>query len=376
MKISYFLTALCAAFVLNVAVSQSAFADQNNNALPTEKSLKADLAAANKIADSDEKKALIDSLQTSLDLLQQIQAQQKSNEALQNTINGADAEIQKNNSELQNLKKQLNTAKAEDYQSRSLADLQAQLEKLTNQQQETQAALSVANSQLAGQSSVSERAQTTLTANLKRTQELNQKLSNSGISSVLKQQYQLELQLIDLKNTYNQILLKNSDQLTVLYQSRYDLLSVRVQVQQQQLAVIQEVINQKNLEQTQNQVDQVQQQSQNAVKNEFIQKELERNAQLSKYLLEQTEKTNTLTQDELRMRNVLDNLTQTQRTIDDQISSLQGTLVLSRIIQQQKQKLPTNLNIQGLSKQIADLRVQIFDITQKRNELYDLDSYI
>lgn len=95
MKISYFLTALCAAFVLNVAVSQSAFADQNNNALPTEKSLKADLAAANKIADSDEKKALIDSLQTSLDLLQQIQAQQKSNEALQNTINGADAEIQK-----------------------------------------------------------------------------------------------------------------------------------------------------------------------------------------------------------------------------------------------------------------------------------------
>ncbi len=50
--------------------------------------------------------------------------------------------------------------------------------------------------------------------------------------------------------------------------------------------------------------------------------------------------------------------------------------MLSRIIQQQKQKLPTNLNIQGLSKQIADLRVQIFDITQKRNELYDIDAYI
>ena len=41
-----------------------------------------------------------------------------------------------------------------------------------------------------------------------------------------------------------------------------------------------------------------------------------------------------------------------------------------------KTKLPTNLNIQGLSKQIADLRVQIFDITQKRNELYDIDAYI
>ena len=172
------------------------------------------------------------------------------------------------------------------------------------------------------------------------------------------------------------MLLKNSDQLTVLYQSRYELLNTRVQALQQQIAAIQEAINQKNLAKTQNQVEQAQQQSQSIEQNPLIQKELDLNSQLSQYLLEQTEKTNTLTQDELRMRNVLDNLTQTQRTIDEQISALQGTLVLSRIIQQQKQKLPTNLNIQGLSKQIADLRVQIFDITQKRNELYDIDAYI
>ena len=376
MKINAFLTALCAALFLNMAVSQSAFADQNTLSLPTEKSLKADLATAQKMPDGDEKQTLVTDIQTSLDLLQQIQAQQKTNEALQATLNGADAEIQKNSAELQTLKKQLDTAKAADYQSRRLADLQAQVEKLTEQQQETQSALGTVNSQLAGQSAVSERAQATLTSNLKRTQELNKKLSESTTSETLKQQYQLESQLIDLKNNYNQILLKNSDQLTVLYQSRYDLLNARAQVQQQQISAMQEAINQQHLAQTQNQVDQVQQQSQSAVKNNYIQKELERNAQLSQFLLEQTEKTNTLTQDELRMRSVLDSLTQTQRTIDEQISALQGTLVLSRIIQQQKQKLPTNLNIQGLSKQIADLRVQIFDMTQRRNELYDLEAYL
>ena len=170
--------------------------------------------------------------------------------------------------------------------------------------------------------------------------------------------------------------MKNSDQLTLLYQSRYDLLNARLQLLQQQIVAIQEVINQKNLAQTQKQVEQAQQQQQNSAKNTYIQKELARNAELSQYLLQQTEKTNILTQDDLRMRNVFDSLTQTQHTIEEQISALQGTLVLSRIIQQQKQKLPTNLNIQGLSKQIADLRVQIFDITQKRNELYDLDAYI
>ncbi|KAL1028521.1 hypothetical protein CH568_004395 [Haemophilus influenzae] len=73
------------------------------------------------------------------------------------------------------------------------------------------------------------------------------------------------------------------------------------------------------------------------MQNDYIQKELDRNAQLGQYLLQQTEKANSLTQDELRMRNILDSLTQTQRTIDEQISALQGTLVLSRIIQQQKQ---------------------------------------
>ena len=375
-NISRVLTALGLSFVFTLALSQPVWAENNNADLPTEKTLKSELAEAQKLPDGDEKTNNVTTIQASLDFLQQIQTQQKNNNDLQDTLIDADSEIQKNNADLQNLKKQLSTPNNTDYASQSLATLQAQVEKLTNQQQDAQSALSAVNTQLAGQSAVSERAQTALTDNVKRTQELNQKLADPTASSLLKQQIQLELQLIELKNIYNQVLLKNSDQLTVLYQSRYELLNARVQALQKQIAAIQDVINQKNLAKTQNQVEQAQQQSQNVEQNPLIQKELNLNAQLSQYLLEQTEKTNTLTQDELRMRNVLDNLTQTQRTIDEQISALQGTLVLSRIIQQQKQKLPTNLNIQGLSKQIADLRVQIFDITQKRNELYDIDAYI
>ena len=375
-NISRVLTALGLSFVFTLALSQPVWAENNNADLPTEKTLKSELAEAQKLPDGDEKTNNVATIQASLDFLQQIQTQQKNNNDLQDTLIDADSEIQKNSADLQNLKKQLSTPNSADYASQSLANLQAQVEKLTNQQQDAQSALSAVNTQLAGQSSVSERAQTALTDNVKRTQELNQKLADPTTSALLKQQIQLELQLIELKNIYNQVLLKNSDQLTVLYQSRYELLNTRVQALQQQIVAIQDVINQKNLAKTQNQVEQAQQQSQSVEQNPLIQKELDLNSQLSQYLLEQTEKTNTLTQDELRMRNVLDNLTQTQRTIDEQISALQGTLVLSRIIQQQKQKLPTNLNIQGLSKQIADLRVQIFDITQKRNELYDIDAYI
>ena len=147
-------------------------------------------------------------IQASLDFLQQIQTQQKNNNDLQDTLIDADSEIQKNNADLQNLKKQLSTPNNTDYASQSLATLQAQVEKLTNQQQDAQSALSAVNAQLAGQSAVSERAQTALTDNVKRTQELNQKLADPTTSSLLKQQIQLELQLIELKNIYNQVLLK------------------------------------------------------------------------------------------------------------------------------------------------------------------------
>lgn len=377
MKTSRFFTALLATALIGWVTVHPTFAvNKSKILLPSEQELSADLADVQKMADGDVKTALINELQTSLDLLQLIQTQQKNNEDLHDVLAHADSEIKKNNADLLAFKKQLEQSKSVDYQAQNLADLQATLSKLNVQQQETQTALSKANTQLAGQSSVSERAQTSLTENLKRTQEINQQLADSNLTKTLRQKNQIELQLIDLKNAYNQDLLKNSDQLTLLYQSRYDLLNARLQLLQQQIVAIQEVINQKNLAQTQNQVEQAQQQQQNSAKNAYIQKELARNAELSQYLLQQTEKTNILTQDDLRMRNVFDSLTQTQHTIEEQISALQGTLVLSRIIQQQKQKLPTNLNIQGLSKQIADLRVQIFDITQKRNELYDLDAYI
>ena len=51
--------------------------------------------------------------------------------------------------------------------------------------------------------------------------------------------------------------------------------------------------------------------------------------------------------------------------------------MLSRIIQQQKQKLPTNLNYSRAFKTNRRFaREESLDITQKRNELYDIDAYI
>ena len=276
----------------SILFSGALFAIENNSNLPTENNLKAQLETAQKAPDSEAKTAKIEDLQTSLDLLKQIKAQQQMNQNLQTLLSEAESEIQQNSAELQNLKKQDNQNYSETYSKQALPDLQNALSKLGAQLQATQEEVNAANTLTSGQATVSERAQSALTENLKRSQELNKLIiDNEGKDSLL-QRYELELKLIDLKNNYNQTLLKNNDQLVVLYQSRYALLSSQAQQQQQQLSQLQEVINQKNLEQSQNKVEQAAQaQQQSAGKtNAILQKELDRNTQLSQLLLQQTEK--------------------------------------------------------------------------------------
>ena len=78
----------------------------------------------------------------------------------------------------------------------------------------------------------------------------------------------------------------------------------------------------------------------NAESNPVIVRALDFNAKMSQELLDQTTKMNELSQENLRIKGVLDNLEQTQRNLDEQISSLQGSLVLSRIINKQRAALP------------------------------------
>ena len=87
MKTSRFFTALLATALIGWAMVHPALAaNKSNILLPTEQELTADLADVQKMADGDVKTALINELQTSLDLLQLIQTQQKNNEDLQKEV--------------------------------------------------------------------------------------------------------------------------------------------------------------------------------------------------------------------------------------------------------------------------------------------------
>lgn len=123
-------------------------------------------------------------------------------------------------------------------------------------------------------------------------------------------------------------------------------------------------------------IHRLEKQAERIAANAIIEKQLAVNAELNEYALVQTNTLNSLLQENSRIQNVLAGLTQTQKNIEEQISVLQGTLLLSRIINKQLQALPTT-NITGnLGQNITDIRVMLFDISQQKNELYNTQENI
>ncbi|MFQ1048626.1 mechanosensitive channel MscK [Avibacterium paragallinarum] len=358
--------------LLLLTFSNASFAD-----LPTLDAIQAQLNTA-KSADQNDpnNKVLQQNLEETLNFLNKIAKQKTDNATLKNMVSNAPAQASAVQKDIDKLK----TAPAlqiGDFNRLSLIELQNQLLSTQQRLQQTQTDLVSINAQLVSQRTAPEKVQSVLSTNLIRSQEIDKLLFDTTVDNVEKTKLETELAFINLQNSYNQMLLQGNNDLTSLYTVQLEEKNLIQQQLQAKLSMLQEVINNKNLQETQQQAEQLKQSQTNIQdSNPIIVEQQNQNLRISQDLVKQTAQLNILAQDSLRIKGVLDNLQQTERNINEQISALQGTLVLSRIINKQKQLLPQDQMVQGLSKQITDLRVQIFDVTELRDNLYDTDSYI
>lgn len=102
----------------------------------------------------------------------------------------------------------------------------------------------------------------------------------------------------------------------------------------------------------------------------MVSKQLDVNRQLSQQLIAATEESNTLFQQNIRVKNWLDRGLQAERNLKEQIQVLKGSLVLSRILYQQQQSLPQGTLLADIDTRIADLRLEQFDINQQRDDSF------
>ena len=359
------------AFAVLSGVSLSASA-----ALPTEKALQTAIENTKKLEQTEENKQQLQLLEDTLAFMTQTEKVKADNDALTAEITGAHKAIAASKANFEKLKAQT-LPTSEKLAEQDISALQALQEETQAALEKAQNELTATNTKLIAQNASPDKAQASLSANAKRKSALNTELANSALSDAAKNKIEAELALLDAQNSYSQTLLRGNEELSSLYNARLDEKKQAQQNQQQLLSQIQEALNIKLVQASKNKVEEAEKsQQKNKNTNPIISKELDFNTTISEELLKKTTEISQLSQDNLRIKNVLDNLQQTQRNIEEQISSLQGTLVLSRIIHKQRQSLPQDKVIKGLSKQIADLRVRVFDISEFKDSLVDTQAYI
>lgn len=359
------------AFAVVSGVSLSASA-----ALPSEKALQTAIENTKKLEQTEENKQQLQLLEDTLAFMTQTEKVKADNDTLVAEITGAHKAIAASKANFEKLKAQT-LPTSEKLAEQDISALQALQEETQAALEKAQNELTATNTKLIAQNAAPDKAQASLSANAKRKSALNTELANSALSDAAKNKIEAELALLDAQNSYSQTLLRGNEELSSLYNARLDEKKQAQQNQQQLLSQIQEALNIKLVQASKNKVEEAEKsQQKNKNTNPIISKELDFNTTISEELLKKTTEISQLSQDNLRIKNVLDNLQQTQRNIEEQISSLQGTLVLSRIINKQRQSLPQDKVIKGLSKQIADLRVRVFDISEFKDSLVDTQAYI
>ena len=359
------------AFAVLSGVSLSASA-----ALPSEKALQTAIENTKKLEQTEENKQQLQLLEDTLAFMTQTEKVKADNDALTAEITGAHKAIAASKANFEKLKAQT-LPTSEKLAEQDISALQALQEETQAALEKAQNELTATNTKLIAQNASPDKAQASLSANAKRKSALNTELANSALSDAAKNKIEAELALLDAQNSYSQTLLRGNEELSSLYNARLDEKKQAQQNQQQLLSQIQEALNIKLVQASKNKVEEAEKsQQKNKNTNPIISKELDFNTTISEELLKKTTEISQLSQDNLRIKNVLDNHQQTQRNIEEQISSLQGTLVLSRIINKQRQSLPQDKVIKGLSKQIADLRVRVFDISEFKDSLVDTQAYI
>ena len=243
---------------------------------------------------------------------------------------------------------------------------------------EWQRSLDEANALLLSARTGPERAQTEISANQTRMATIEAALAANrepgrdgrALSADRREALAAEWHALEAHSTLRQQELAAGTVLQDLGLARRDLATLQLQLLGAQAQALQTAINARRSAQAAETVEAVARaQEASASGGDLLARELATNQELSAYLLRATEHLNTLSQRNLATRQQLDSLNRAGSIIDEQINVLQGSLLLSRILLEQKRALPQPRVDKQLAEQIADIRLYQFEVNKQREQL-------
>ncbi|MBM7061164.1 mechanosensitive channel MscK [Pseudomonas sp. UL073] len=332
-----------------------------------------DSLAERKLPDA-EAQPLKQVLEKTLALLDERDASSKALTQLRQQLAGAPRQVLESQRELARLNNSPASDPAKRFAGNTVAQLDQQLADRNNQLAEWQQELAAANSLIVTAQTRPERAQAEISDSQTRTQQINSilklgKEQGKPLSNDQRAQLNAELAALAAKMQLRREELAGNSLLQDLGNARHDLLEERIRRAEQESLVLQSLINDQRRAQSERTVAELSREAQKTGGDNFLAVQSETNLKLSDYLLRSTERLNQLTRKNLETKQQLDNLNQVDQALDEQISVLQGSLLLAKILYQQKQALPTIKVDRDLADEIADIRLYQFEINQQREQL-------
>ncbi|WP_414500826.1 mechanosensitive channel MscK [Zymobacter sp. IVIA_12111.31 C1] len=250
------------------------------------------------------------------------------------------------------------------------------LEKLKSLQEQ----LGDVNQRVATAQTLPERAQSAIGRLQRDAQQMRNQLrgeEGSSASPVERTALAVRLQAADAEIALHRTELADSTVLRDLAQQERALLSKQLEAQQHLLSWLQQVIDQQRRDHSRQTIDNINETVAGPLRQDpRVKQVLEHNQSLSDALLKTTDRINSMVGDAIRVRSQLDTAQQVQGNLARQIEAMRGSVLLSRILRQQRQVLPDVDSPRQLTNEIADLRLQQFNVEQSRESLTRLDDYV
>ncbi len=226
-----------------------------------------------------------------------------------------------------------------------------------------------------------ERSQAQISTSQSRIQALQNRLksgqdSGKAISDEQRSLFEAEISALQAQIELRRQELTGNNLLQDLGKARRNLLAERIARAEQETQALQALINAKRRAESEQTVAELSARAQLAGSDTLVAAESAENLKLSDYLLRATERLNLLNQMNLQARQQLDTLNQADKALEEQIAVLEGSLLLSKILYQQKLNLPKVKLDRNLADEIADLRLYQFELNQARDRAGNPETYV
>ena len=377
---AFFIIIVCFLFSLATAQARAL----NGSDIPDRADVQDQLSALNNKKDlTPQEKLVQQDLTETLQLLDKIDNVKAETAALQKQVDQAPLKLRQatdNLNALSDVDSDEETRKT--LSTLSLRQLEARVSQAVDDLQNAQNDLATYNSQLVSLQTQPERVQNAMNSASQQLLQVRNSLNANTVGDGLRptQQTMLQVQktLLDAEIELQRKSLASNTSLQDTLQKQRDYVTAYSTRLEHQLQLLQEAVNSKRLTLTEKTAAENASPEETAriQGNPLVKQELEVNHQLSQKLITATESGNQLVQQNIKVKTWLDRALQSERNVKEQIAVLKGSLLLSRILYQQQQTLPSADELEDMTTRIADLRLEQFEINQQRDALFQSDEFV